>query len=82
VGTAIGTQIAPLLLASSSVSDATLGLGTHPSPAAYLLAFAFVIACAGASVLLAMGLPRRAPAEAPSLVPSRVPGRSGSPGNY
>ncbi|SDC48068.1 Major Facilitator Superfamily protein [Variovorax sp. CF079] len=80
VGTAIGTQFATLLLASSTVADATRGSGTHPSPGAYLLTFAFVIACAGAGVLLAMALPRRHSTGAP--LPLQVPGRSGSPGNY
>ena len=82
VGTAIGTQLATLLLASSTVSDTARGPGTHPSPAAYALTFAFVIACAGAGVLLAIALPRRSSARAPLPVPSQVAGHSESTGNY
>lgn len=82
VGTAIGTQLATLLLASSTVNDAALGSGTHPSPAAYGLTFAFVILCAGTGVLLAMALPRRDRARAPLPTPSQVAGRPESTGNY
>jgi MFS family permease len=59
VGTAIGTQLATVLLASSIVSNAAAGPGTHPSPAAYALAFAFITACAAACIAVAYALPRR-----------------------
>jgi MFS family permease len=59
VGTAIGTQLATVLLASSVVGNAAMGPGTHPSPAAYALAFAFITACAAACIAVAYALPRR-----------------------
>jgi MFS family permease len=58
LGTAIGTQLATVLLASSTVSDAAQG-GPHPSASAYVLAFGFITACAAACLAVACFLPRR-----------------------
>lgn len=59
LGTAIGTQLATVLLASSMVGDAALGQATHPSPAAYEATFIFITACAAACIAVAWALPRR-----------------------
>jgi MFS family permease len=59
VGTAIGTQLAAVLLASSTVSDAALGPGTYPSPAAYALTCGLITACAATCIAVAWALPRR-----------------------
>jgi MFS family permease len=59
VATAIGTQAATMLLASSTVTGTAPGQGTHPSPAAFVLCFGFVIACAAASIGVGLALPRR-----------------------
>ena len=73
VGTAIGTQLATVLLASSVVSDAALGPGPHPSPAAYGLAFAFITACAAACIAVAFALPRRRARPAAALTHGAAP---------
>jgi MFS family permease len=59
VGTAVGTQLVTVLLASSTVIDAALGPGTHPSAAAYVLSFGFITACAAVCLVVALLLPRR-----------------------
>jgi MFS family permease len=59
VATAVGTQIATTLLASSTVANAALGAGTHPSPAAYGLAIAVITGFAAASIAVAFALPHR-----------------------
>jgi len=70
VGTAIGAQIATVLLASSTVADAARGAAAYPSPAAYALTCGFIAACAVASVAVACALPRRRAQAVP--VPTHV----------
>jgi hypothetical protein len=53
LGTAIGTQLATVLLASSTVG------GVHPSPAAFEATFFYITACAAACIAVAWALPRR-----------------------
>jgi MFS family permease len=59
LGTAIGTQLATVLLASSTVGDLAHGSATHPSPAAFEATFFFITACAAACIAVAWALPRR-----------------------
>jgi MFS family permease len=59
LGTAIGTQFATVLLASSTVSDLARGSASHPSPAAFEATFLFITACAAACIAVAWALPRR-----------------------
>jgi len=70
VGTAIGTQVATMFLASSTVTDAAQGQATHPSPDAYLLSFGFIIACAAVSIVVAIALPRAGRVSAAAAYPA------------
>ena len=58
VGTAIGTQLVTLLLATSSAIGPDGVASKHPTAAAYMLAFMAVIAAAAFSVFVALALPR------------------------
>jgi len=66
LGTAIGTQVVAVLLATSIVRDPAGGVAKFPSEQAFLLALGAISVCAALSVLVALALPRRAvvPAEA------------------
>lgn len=66
LGTAIGTQIVTLLLASSTVAKA-------PTEHAYLLAFGAVVLCAALSMLVSLALPHRAAPIAPRLAQENPP---------
>ncbi len=59
VGTAVGTLVVTMLLASATVSDG--GTGTFPAPSAYGWAFFAINSFAAVSVLLALLLPHRPP---------------------
>lgn len=59
VGTAIGTQVVTLLLATATATGPD-GLATkHPAPSAFMLAFVFINGFALASILVALALPHR-----------------------
>jgi MFS family permease len=62
LGTAIGTQIVTVLLASSVVRDPAGGVAKFPTEQAYLLALGAITVCAALSVLVVLALPRRNPA--------------------
>ena len=66
VGTAIGTQVASMLLAVSTASSPSHGAGVYPSGHAYLLTFIVITASAAACVLAAWALPARALRMAPA----------------
>jgi MFS family permease len=75
VGTAIGTQLVTLLLASSSALGPDGIASKHPTAAAYMLAFMAVITAAALSVLVALALPRtrgRQPHAADATVASAI----------
>ena len=59
VGTAIGTQMVTMLLASSTVGDPAGGAAKYPTEAAYLLALGAVGICAALSIVVVLALPRR-----------------------
>ena len=59
VGTAIGTQLVTLLLATSSAIAPDGTVSKHPTPEAFMLAFGAVIAATALSVAVALALPRR-----------------------
>jgi MFS family permease len=59
VGTAIGTQMVTMLLASSTVGDPAGGAAKYPTEAAYLLALGAVSICAALSIFVVLALPRR-----------------------
>lgn len=61
IGTAIGTQVVTLLLATQSAVGLDGTATRHPAPSAFMLAFFAVIAAASLSVPLALALPRRQP---------------------
>lgn len=60
LGTAIGTQVVTVLLASSIVRDPAGGPARYPSESAYLLAIGAVTVCTALTVLVVVALPRRA----------------------
>jgi MFS family permease len=57
---AVGSQVVALALASAVVSDAAMGPGRYPAPAAMTLALALICALALAACVVALFLPRRA----------------------
>ncbi len=59
VGTAIGTQVVTLLLATQSAVAPDGAVSRYPTPSSFMLAFFAVIAAAAISVPLALALPRR-----------------------
>jgi MFS family permease len=59
LGTAIGTQVVSVLLASSTVRDPGGGAAKYPTESAYLLALGAVSVCAALSVLVVLALPKR-----------------------
>jgi MFS family permease len=59
LGTAIGTQLVTVLLASSIVRDPAGGVARFPTEQAYLLALGAITVCAALSVLVLLALPRR-----------------------
>jgi hypothetical protein len=59
VGTAIGTQMVTLLLATSSAVGPDGVASKHPTPDAFMLAFLGIIAAVALSVVVAVALPRR-----------------------
>jgi MFS family permease len=61
LGTAIGTQVVTVLLATSTVRDAARGVAKYPTEQAYLLALGAVALCSALSVLVVLALPRRQP---------------------
>lgn len=62
VGTAVGTQMVTLLLATSSAVSPSGEMSRHPSPEAFSLAFAAIIVATALSVLASLLLPPRRPA--------------------
>jgi MFS family permease len=59
VGTAIGTQMVTLLLATSSAIAPDGSLSKHPTPEAFMLAFGAVVAATAIGVIVALALPSR-----------------------
>lgn len=59
LGTAIGTHMVTVLLASSIVRDPAGGAAKYPSETAYLLAMGAVTVCTALTVLVAIALPKR-----------------------
>ena len=59
VGTAIGTQVVSVLLASSTIRDPAGGAAKYPTEAAYLLALGAISICAATSILVVLALPKR-----------------------
>jgi MFS family permease len=81
LGTAIGTQLATVLLASSTVGDAARGSASYPSPAAYAMTCFFITACAAVCIAVAWALPRTPSPFAASLSKSQggpTPASTGS----
>jgi MFS family permease len=68
LGTAIGTQVVTVLLASATVRDTARGVAQYPTEQAYLLALGAIALCAALSVLVVLALPRRQPAAVVSAV--------------
>ncbi len=64
--TAIGAQIVTLILATSTVSDASHGAGVYPSAAAYGLALLFITSTCVVCLLATLALPRRKMAATPA----------------
>lgn len=56
--TAIGSQVIAALLASSMISDTTIGSRSYPSEHAYMLAFGFLLVSSVAACIAAWLLPR------------------------
>ncbi|ROZ69148.1 MFS transporter [Ramlibacter sp. WS9] len=59
LGTAIGTQLVSVLLATSVVRDPSGGPAKYPTESAYLLALGAVSICAALSILVVLALPKR-----------------------
>jgi len=59
IGQAIGNQIVVALLASSTVVAAAGGTASWPSPAAFMLAFAYLLLACGLVMVSAFLLPGR-----------------------
>jgi MFS family permease len=66
LGTAIGTQVVSVLLASSVVRDPAGGPAKFPTESAYLLALGAVSVCAALSILVVLALPKRQAGTAPA----------------
>jgi MFS family permease len=62
VGTAIGTQVVTLLLATETAVALDGTVTKHPAPAAFMLAFAAINVIVALEIVVAYALPRRAPA--------------------
>jgi MFS family permease len=70
LGTAIGTQVVSVLLASSVVRDPAGGPAKYPTESAYLLALGAVSVCAALSILVVLALPKRQAGTAPAAKPA------------